>query len=293
MRSSKSSRIRPASIFSVNDCLRPVSRYFDRIWRPEQLAACAPQRHARPHRPRRDRRGHHRAAPGPRHRGIRGARRPSRASRVASEALAGRARAPRRGRHDGPRLAPAAACRRRWGHLLRRHRGSPRLAAATGLPVAETQAGKGALRYDHPASLGSLGTTGTTAANEIARDADLVIGVGTRWSDFTDRLTLGLPGPDVRFANINVTPFDSTKHAGLAVVADARGARGLAERLGRWRVDEASRRGARRLASAWNKTVEAARQHHTPFAQTQIIGLVRGRLRRLRRGRVCRRKPAG
>ncbi len=85
------------------------------------------------------------------------------------------------------------------------------LAAATGIPVAETQAGKGSLRYDHPASLGALGATGTAAANGVARDADVVIGVGTRWSDFTTASHSVFANPDVRVVNINVTPMDTTK----------------------------------------------------------------------------------
>ena len=83
-------------------------------------------------------------------------------------------------------------------------------------------AGKGSLRYDHPLNLGAIGVTGTLAANRIANDADLVIGIGTRYSDFTTASKTALQNPDVRFININVTEFDAGKHHGLPVVGDAR-----------------------------------------------------------------------
>ena len=96
------------------------------------------------------------------------------------------------------------------------------LCEATGIPVGQTQAGKGTLVYDHPQCLGAIGSTGTTAANAIARDADVVIGIGTRYSDFTTASRTAFQNPDVRFVNINVAGLDAVKHAGLSVVADAR-----------------------------------------------------------------------
>ena len=93
---------------------------------------------------------------------------------------------------------------------------------ATGIPVGQTQAGKGTLVYDHPQCLGAIGSTGTTAANAIARDADVVIGIGTRYSDFTTASRTAFQNPDVRFVNINVAGLDAIKQAGLSVVADAR-----------------------------------------------------------------------
>jgi TPP-dependent trihydroxycyclohexane-1,2-dione (THcHDO) dehydratase len=92
---------------------------------------------------------------------------------------------------------------------------------ATGIPVGETMAGKGSLRWDHPLNLGAIGATGTLAANRVARDADLVIGIGTRYSDFTTASKTAWQHPDVRFVNINVAEFDAGKHNGLAVVGDA------------------------------------------------------------------------
>src|SRR4029078_8109073 len=88
----------------------------------------------------------------------------------------------------------------------------------------ETQAGKGALPYDHPLSLGALGATGTSAANRIAAEADVVIGIGTRWSDFTTASRTAFRNPDVRFVNVNVADFDALKLDGVALVPGARAA---------------------------------------------------------------------
>src|SRR5437899_9235030 len=79
-----------------------------------------------------------------------------------------------------------------------------RLVDATGIPVGETQAGKGSLPYGHPSNLGAVGASGTLAANRVAADADLVIGVGTRWTDFTTASGTAFQHPDVRFVNVNV-----------------------------------------------------------------------------------------
>jgi 3D-(3,5/4)-trihydroxycyclohexane-1,2-dione acylhydrolase (decyclizing) len=114
------------------------------------------------------------------------------------------------------------------------------LVDATGIPVAETQAGRGALPSDHPGSLGAVGATGTAAANRLAREADLVIGVGTRWGDFTTASKSAFQHPHVRFVNVNVAAFDAAKHSGLPVVADARVALdGLREALAGWHTEAA------------------------------------------------------
>src|SRR4051795_3247980 len=147
------------------------------------------------------------------------------------------------------------------------------LVEATGVPVAETQAGKGSLPYDHPQSVGAIGATGTTAANAIARDADVVLGLGTRWSDFTTA-SRSLFGPDTRFVNLNVAPIDAFKHAGLPLVADAReGLEALAEALDGHTAAEEHTERARELAAAWDETVEAAhRLGHGPLpAQSEVI----------------------
>ena len=96
------------------------------------------------------------------------------------------------------------------------------LCEQTGIPVGETQAGKGSLPHGHPQEMGAIGSTGTTAANALAAEADVVCGVGTRWSDFTTASRTAFQEKDVRFVNINVARFDAGKHAGLPVVADAR-----------------------------------------------------------------------
>ena len=146
------------------------------------------------------------------------------------------------------------------------------LAEATGIPVAETQAGKGSLSYDHPCSVGAIGATGTTAANALAREADVVLGVGTRWSDFTTA-SRSLFGAETAFVNLNVAPVDAFKHAGLPLVADARaGLEALAELLEGTHFDTR----ARELAAEWDATVERAyRLGHTPKpAQSEVIGAV-------------------
>ncbi|MFC6881367.1 MULTISPECIES: 3D-(3,5/4)-trihydroxycyclohexane-1,2-dione acylhydrolase (decyclizing) [Actinomadura] len=171
-------------------------------------------------------------------------------------------------------------------------------AERTGLPVAETQAGKGSLPWDHPCSVGAVGATGTSAANALARDADVVVGVGTRYSDFTTASRTLFQHPDVTFVNVNVARVDGLKLGGLAVAADAREAiRALDAALagqgaafasqgaaladggaatGGWTVPDGHRERARDLARRWNADVarSVARDHGVPPAQAQIIGIV-------------------
>src|SRR5260370_26090486 len=97
-----------------------------------------------------------------------------------------------------------------------------RLVKRTGIPVGETQAGKGSLRFGHPGALGAIGVTGTLAANRIAAQADLVIGIGTRYSDFTTASKSAFQNDRVRFVNVNIASFDAGKLGGLPLVADAR-----------------------------------------------------------------------
>ena len=118
--------------------------------------------------------------------------------------------------------------------------------------MCETQAGRGALVSEHPLSLGAVGATGTSAANRLARDADLVIGIGTRWSDFTTASKSAFQDPAVRFVNVNVTAFDAGKQSGLPVVGDARVAlEQLRQALGGWRADAAWEQRARSEAREW------------------------------------------
>jgi len=149
---------------------------------------------------------------------------------------------------------------------------------ATGVPVAETQAGRGALVSDHPLSLGAVGATGTAAANALAREADLVIGIGTRWSDFTTASKSAFQNPDVQFININVAGFDAAKLSGLAVVADARVAlTELVGALGGHRAPGEWERRARDEGAAWAGVV-AELIEPTPDAplpsQAQVIGAI-------------------
>jgi 3D-(3,5/4)-trihydroxycyclohexane-1,2-dione acylhydrolase (decyclizing) len=148
-------------------------------------------------------------------------------------------------------------------------------AQASGIPVAETQAGKGALPYDHPSAVGAIGVTGNSAANALAKEADLVIGIGTRWSDFTTMSKSAFQARDVRFVNVNVTEVDAHKHAGLALVGDAR-ATIAALATAPYRVADAYRAEAQRLAKEWDREVERLYTlGQTPLpAQSEVIGAV-------------------
>lgn len=134
------------------------------------------------------------------------------------------------------------------------------LVEATGIPVGTSQAGGGALPWDHAQYLGGIGATGTTAANRIAAEADVVIGIGTRYSDFTTASRTVFQDPDVRFVNVNVASFDAYKHGTqLPVVADAREALlALRDALGGFRVDESYRTRIAELNREWDAAVDAA-----------------------------------
>ena len=149
------------------------------------------------------------------------------------------------------------------------------LAEATGIPVADTQAGKGALAWDHPLSVGGVGATGSPAANALAADADVVLGVGTRYSDFTTASRTVFADPEVRFVNLNVTGFDAGKHAATALVADARaGIEALKGALDGYRTAEAYQTRARELSAAWQQQVDRAYHlgHQPKPGQTEVIG---------------------
>jgi 3D-(3,5/4)-trihydroxycyclohexane-1,2-dione acylhydrolase (decyclizing) len=225
---------------SVNDCLRPVSRFFERVERPEQLVPAALEAM--------------RVLTDPADTGAVTLALPedvqTEAFDVPDAFLAERT-------WTIYRQPPAPEALARAVNLVRSAQ-RPLIVAgggviyseataalralveATGIPVAETQAGRGALVSDHPSSLGAVGATGTAAANRLAHDADLVIGVGTRWSDFTTASKSAFQDPGVRFVNVNVAAFDAAKHSGLPLVADARIALdALREALAGWRADEA------------------------------------------------------
>ncbi|MFZ1411766.1 MAG: 3D-(3,5/4)-trihydroxycyclohexane-1,2-dione acylhydrolase (decyclizing) [Micropruina sp.] len=148
-------------------------------------------------------------------------------------------------------------------------------ASATGIPVADTQAGKGAINFDHPSAVGGVGSTGNTAANTLAREADLVIGIGTRYSDFTTASHTIFANPDVRFVNVNVLPFDAAKHSAEMLVADAREALvALTGALEGWSTEPAYQQRAIDLDAAWQEVVdECYHRDHQPLpAQTEVFG---------------------
>jgi 3D-(3,5/4)-trihydroxycyclohexane-1,2-dione acylhydrolase (decyclizing) len=152
-----------------------------------------------------------------------------------------------------------------------------RFTEATGIPVGETQAGKGSMPYDHPLALGAVGATGTFAANRAAREADVVIGVGTRWTDFTTASKTAFQNPDVRFINVNVADLDAVKHAGIALVGDARASlEALAEALGDHEVEAAYREKSGKANAAWDSEVQRLYTlEHAPLpAQSAVIGAV-------------------
>ena len=257
-----------AGDLSVNDALRPVSRYFDRIERPEHAHRRAAGGHARADLAGRDRRRDAGPAPGRPGRGV-GLGRTS----CSSAAHLGRRRDRGRTRallaRAAERIAGLAAADdrgRRWRHLQRRRarRWTPSR-RRFGIPVAETQAGKGALPWDHPCQLGALGSTGGTAANAVARDADLVIAIGTRLSDFPTMSWSAWQDPEValrghqrgragrrqggRRCRSSATPASRLEELGEAL--EARGWRGRRRPSG-WRSSSG-------CAATWNAEVDRVR----------------------------------
>jgi 3D-(3,5/4)-trihydroxycyclohexane-1,2-dione acylhydrolase (decyclizing) len=262
---------------SVNDIFRPVSRFFDRVWRPEQLPAAML--------------GAMRVLTDPVETGAVTIALPQDVQAEPNdwpvELFAKRV-------WPVPRPVPEPAALQ---HAIELIRGSHRplivsgggtiyaeateelrsFVETTGVPVAETQAGKGSLRYDDPLAVGAIGSTGTTAANALAARADLVIGIGTRYSDFTTASRTIFADPGVRFVNLNIAGFDAHKQAGHALIADARtGLIALAEGLRGWTTATDYREEASRLATAWDATVGAAyARRHAPLpAQAEVIGVV-------------------
>jgi 3D-(3,5/4)-trihydroxycyclohexane-1,2-dione acylhydrolase (decyclizing) len=152
-----------------------------------------------------------------------------------------------------------------------------RFASMTGIPVGETQAGKGSLPFDHPQNLGAIGVTGTPGANIAAREADLVIAIGTRLSDFTTASKTAFQNPSVRFVNINVNSADAHKHAALPVIADARAAlEQLAAALSDCRVDADYAGCIAQWKARWEQETDRlfALRHGPPVSQGEVIGAV-------------------
>jgi 3D-(3,5/4)-trihydroxycyclohexane-1,2-dione acylhydrolase (decyclizing) len=221
-----------AGDISVNDTLRPVSRYFDRVTRPEALIPAALQAM--------------RVLTDPVETGAVTLALPQDVQAEAYdwpvEFFAERTWNVRRPAADVAELAAAITAVREARrplivagggvHHARAEETLAELAAATGIPVASTQAGKGSLRFDHPQDVGGVGHTGTATANELARTADLVIGVGTRYTDFTTASNTLFAADGVRFLNLNIAPYDGHKLSALPLIADARaGLEALSEAL--------------------------------------------------------------
>ena len=262
---------------SVNDCFKPVSRYWDRIERPEQILTALPEAM--------------RVLTSPSHTGVVTLAMPQ---DVQAEALdfpeaflEKRTWVIQRPRGDAASFRRAAE----WIRAARRPliisgggtiyseatEALSRLAAQTGIPVAETQAGKGSLCFDHPQEVGAMGVTGTPGANILAREADLVIGVGTRYSDFTTASKTAFQNPAVRFININVAEFDAFKHAALPVVADARVAlHELAGAVGDDHVEKAYSERIDTFRAEWEKEVDRIYnlRHGPPISQGEVIGVL-------------------
>jgi 3D-(3,5/4)-trihydroxycyclohexane-1,2-dione acylhydrolase (decyclizing) len=262
---------------SVNDCFKPVSRYWDRIQRPEQILTSLPEAM--------------RVLTSP---ADTGAVTISLPQDVQTEAF------------DFPEeffrkrvwIIPRSRCDQ---NLLRRaaewigaskkplivagggviyseaSEALSQFARATGIPVCETQAGKGSLRYDHPLEVGAVGVTGTPGANILAREADLVIGVGTRYSDFTTASKTAFQNPSVRFININVSEFDAFKHAALPLTGDAQVVLDeLLRAISVFQVDENYRGMIVSIRAEWEKEVDRIYgiRKDPPITQGEVIGVV-------------------
>lgn len=151
-------------------------------------------------------------------------------------------------------------------------------AEAFGIPIAETQAGKSAVSWEHPLNVGAIGVTGSLAANRLAKEADVVIGVGTRFSDFTTASHAAFQNPEVSFININLNSMDAAKLGGEAILADAReGLQALQQELKAQQYSSAyGSSEVAELRDQWNTEVDRlyAAEHEAGLAQTKAIGIV-------------------
>jgi 3D-(3,5/4)-trihydroxycyclohexane-1,2-dione acylhydrolase (decyclizing) len=262
---------------SVNDCFKPVSKYWDRINRPEQIITALPEAM--------------RVLTSPAETGAVTLALPQDVQAMAYEYPASlfekRVWSIPRNRPDVSALQQAVDWIRASKqpiiiagggvHYSDAYDALRKFVDQTGIPVGETQAGKGALPYNHPLNLGAIGVTGTTGANILARNADLVIGIGTRYSDFTTASKTAFQNPDVRFININVADFDAHKHSALPLVGDARVTlEELAASLGTYRTDDTYRFGAQAYNEEWDEEVQRIYDlNHKPLlSQGEVIGAV-------------------
>ncbi len=262
---------------SVNDAFIPVSRYWDRLQRPEQLVPAVLSAM--------------RVLTSPAETGAVTLCLPQDVQTEAFEYPA-ELFAPRVWHVARP--APDTAALDRAAHLIRASRrpvivagggviyseateALARFVSRTGIPVGETQTGKGSLPFDHPGALGAIGATGTLAANRVAAAADLVIGIGTRYSDFTTASKTAFQNPSVAFINVNIAELDAHKLAGLPLTGDARVTIGLLdERLEGWTVASDYRRECAEIQAGWDAEVTRLYQlGHGPLpAQSEVIGAV-------------------
>ncbi len=265
-----------AGDISANDAFRPLVRYFDRITRPEQILAALPRAIQVMTDP---------ATCGPVCLAL-----PQDVQTMAFDCpqsfLEPALLHIRRPAPDARELAAAnellCAARRplvvAGGGVIYSRAGATLAAWATahGVPVAETQAGKGSLVWDHPLNVGAIGVTGSPAANALAAEADLVIAVGTRLQDFTTGSHALFAG--AKLLSINVQPLDAAKSRGQALVADARVVL-AALRPGSWRADGAWTTRAKVLAAQWNARVTelttAAPPEGMLLYDAEVIGAVR------------------
>ena len=262
---------------SVNDCFKPVSRYWDRITRPEQVLTALPEAM--------------RVLTSPSETGAVTLALPQDVQAEAyayPEAFFTRRvwRIPRN-RPDRSILEQAAAWIRTSKRPLIVAGGGViyseatdilrRFVDQTGIPIGETMAGKGSLHYDHPLNLGAIGATGTFAANRISKEADVVLGIGTRYSDFTTSSKTAFQHPEVRFLNINVASFDAAKHLALPLVGDARATlEELLVLLDDYSVDEGYRAQVEQLHAEWDAEVERIYEiRNEPLpGQGELVGAV-------------------
>lgn len=260
---------------SVNDCFRPVSRYWDRLHRPEQLIYALPEAM--------------RVLTSPSETGAVTLCLPQDVQTMSfdypSELFAPRVWRIPRVRPDLALLKEAAARIRASRRPLLVAGGGvhyseacevlQRFATQLGIPVGETQAGKGALPFDHPLNLGAIGATGTRGANVMAREADLVIGVGTRYSDFTTASNTAFQCPEVSFLNLNVFDMDAHKRCGLPLLGDARaGLEELLSLLEGYSTTEEYRAEAVRHNEEWDEEVTRVYAMEGNLAQARVIGML-------------------
>jgi 3D-(3,5/4)-trihydroxycyclohexane-1,2-dione acylhydrolase (decyclizing) len=241
----------------VNDCFKPVSRYWDRIYRPEQLITSLPETM--------------RVLTSPSDCGAVTLALPQDVQTEAfdypDELFRKRVWLIRRGEPDRISLERAVHAIRAAERPLIVCGGGVLMSEAsqalgdfvakTGIPVAETQAGKGALAWNHAQVVGAIGATGSLAANRLAHQADVVIGIGTRYSDFTTASMTAFQNPNVKFVNINTAEFDAYKVGAIPVVADARMAlEKLGAALGGYKVSATYAAEIADLKAIWDAEVD-------------------------------------